>query len=49
MRVQARAGEELVEDPLHDRCGDRVGCESVQPLADRGFAGFGCGPASTSW
>ena len=47
-RVQAVAGEELVEDALHDGSGDRVGLEAVQSLADRGLPGFGCGPASAS-
>ena len=42
------AAEELGEDPLHDRCGDRVGLEPVEPLAVAAFAGFGCGPASAS-
>ena len=32
------AGAELVEDPLHDRRSDRVGCESVELLAERGLA-----------
>ena len=43
-----RRREVLVEDPLHDRRGDRVGLEAVQPLTVAALAGFGCGPASAS-
>jgi hypothetical protein len=46
--VQTFSSRELLEDPDHHRCGNRVQFEPARLLAGGRFGRIGCGPASAN-